>query len=181
LSARKAAKIFNIAHSTITRRIRRTTKARMLISQAQQLLTPVEEQTIIKWIINGGYHWVLSKFVNSQLKSLLANVYNTRAPYFIGEHWHQIFIDRNSEIKQIVARGLDRTRASAMLKIEKFAGYFELYESLQEKYEITLQDIYNINEKGFCIEAIYALIFSFQQAKRRYFYGRMVTESGSLL
>jgi helix-turn-helix, Psq domain len=51
LSARKAAKIFSIAHSTITRRIRRIKKARMLISQAQQLLTPVEEQTIVKWII----------------------------------------------------------------------------------------------------------------------------------
>jgi transposase len=34
LSARKAAKIFDIAHSTSTRRIRRTIKARKLISQA---------------------------------------------------------------------------------------------------------------------------------------------------
>lgn len=67
---------------------------------------------------------------------------------------NQNFIDRNSETKQIVARGLDRTRASAMLKIETFTEYFELYKSLQEKYEMTLQNIYNINEKGFCIEAI---------------------------
>ncbi len=45
LSARRAAKIYNIAPSTITRRLNHETKSRTLCNESRQLLTPVEERT----------------------------------------------------------------------------------------------------------------------------------------
>jgi helix-turn-helix, Psq domain len=58
LTARKAAKIYNFTHSTIQRRLNNVTKPRKLISKAQQLLTPIEERTIVKWVIQ-YYKWGL--------------------------------------------------------------------------------------------------------------------------
>ena len=51
LTARKAGKIYNVIHSTISRRLRELHKPRKLINQARQLLTSVEERTIIKFVI----------------------------------------------------------------------------------------------------------------------------------
>jgi helix-turn-helix, Psq domain len=58
LSARKAAKIYRIAPSTITRRLNEQTDSRRAVAQSQQLLTPVEEDTIVKWALQ-YYKWGL--------------------------------------------------------------------------------------------------------------------------
>ena len=58
LTIRKAAKIYQIAHTTISRRIEGLTKPRKAAHASQQLLTPVEEQIIIKWAIQ-YYKWGL--------------------------------------------------------------------------------------------------------------------------
>jgi hypothetical protein len=41
-----------------------------------------------------------------------------------------------------------------MLKVETFTEYFKLLSSLQQQYNIAPEDIYNMDEKGFCIGAI---------------------------
>jgi hypothetical protein len=41
-----------------------------------------------------------------------------------------------------------------VLKPEIFSKYFELYSSLQQKYGITPQDTYNMDEKDFTIGVI---------------------------
>jgi D-alanyl-D-alanine carboxypeptidase len=59
LSARKAGKIYNIAPSTITRRLNEQTKPKSRSHQSKQLLTPVEERTLVRWVIQyykWGYH-----------------------------------------------------------------------------------------------------------------------------
>jgi helix-turn-helix, Psq domain len=48
LSATKAAKIYKIAPSKFTRRLLQIKTSRKAVSQSQQLLTPVEEQIIVK-------------------------------------------------------------------------------------------------------------------------------------
>jgi hypothetical protein len=73
---------------------------------------------------------------------------------FVGKNWHIALLTRNPEIKRVVARDLNRTRASAMLKIETFIEYFELYNSLCQQYNIAPQDTYNMDEKGFYMRAI---------------------------
>jgi helix-turn-helix, Psq domain len=51
LTIRKAAKIYNVAHIIISRRLQKTTQSHSMAHQFQQLLTPVEERTLIKWTI----------------------------------------------------------------------------------------------------------------------------------
>jgi hypothetical protein len=41
-----------------------------------------------------------------------------------------------------------------MLKTETFIEYFKLFSSLQQQYNIAPEDIYNMDEKGFCMGAI---------------------------
>ncbi len=51
LTAQKAAKIYNLVPSTITRRLKGLMKSIKLHGAELQLLTPMEEQIIIKWVI----------------------------------------------------------------------------------------------------------------------------------
>jgi helix-turn-helix, Psq domain len=52
LTARKAAKIYNVVNTTILRRLREITKPAKLSNQARQLLMSVEERTIVKFVVN---------------------------------------------------------------------------------------------------------------------------------
>jgi helix-turn-helix, Psq domain len=51
LTIRRASKIYNVAHTTISRRLAKTTQSWSVAHRSQQLLTPVEERTIVKWTI----------------------------------------------------------------------------------------------------------------------------------
>jgi hypothetical protein len=70
---------------------------------------------------------------------------------FVNQNWHQKLLNRNPEIRHVVARGLDRSRASAVLKTETFTEYFALYDSIRQEYGIIAQDTYNMDEKGFAM------------------------------
>jgi helix-turn-helix, Psq domain len=58
LIIRHAAKIYNVAHTMITRRLQKSTQVYNVAHRFQQLLTPVEERTLIKWVIQ-YYKWGL--------------------------------------------------------------------------------------------------------------------------
>ncbi len=58
ISATKAAKIYKIAPSTIIWRINKQTKSKRLIDESKQLLTPVEERTLVRWVVQ-YYKWGL--------------------------------------------------------------------------------------------------------------------------
>ena len=71
----------------------------------------------------------------------------------ISDQWHRKLLQRHPEIKRVSARGLDRVRTSAV-NVDTIQEYFELYRSLQQKYNISSQDTYNMDEKGFYMNAI---------------------------
>jgi helix-turn-helix, Psq domain len=48
LTGRKAAKIYKVAYTTISRRLQNTSQAYDVAHRFQQLLTPVEERTLVK-------------------------------------------------------------------------------------------------------------------------------------
>jgi helix-turn-helix, Psq domain len=51
LSARRASKIYQVAHTTITRRLAQAVMPEKVFHRSQQLLTPIEERTVVKWAI----------------------------------------------------------------------------------------------------------------------------------
>jgi hypothetical protein len=71
----------------------------------------------------------------------------------LGHNWHRRLLIRNPQIKRVIARGLNRVRALTVFKPEIFTEYFELYRSIQQQYGIPLEDIYNMDEKGFSMGA----------------------------
>jgi hypothetical protein len=146
----------------ITRRIKHVTRSKKAFDQSRQLLSPIEEQAIVKWAIQyfkwglplGIHHlrqFAVEILLRKGLQQALFLQGNTRS---LGEHWHSALLARNPEIKRIIARGLDRTRAAAILNYDTFKEYFELYSSLQQQYNIKPQDTYNMDEKGFCMGQI---------------------------
>jgi hypothetical protein len=94
------------------------------------------------------------------LRQFAVEILRRRCPHptgsepYIGKNWHTRLLQQNPQIKRVIARGLDRTRASAVLKVDTFKEYFELYKSLTNEYKITPQDTYNTDKKGFCMGAI---------------------------
>ena len=158
MTARRAAKIYNCAPSTISRRLQGVTKSKRLSGAEQQLLTPLEEQIIVKWVIQ-YYQWGLPLGLK-QIRQFATAILLRKCPQPqgsdppLGQCWHRRLLNRNPQIKRVVARGLDRIRASATLKVETLNEYFELYNSLRQKYKIEAEDTYNIDEKGFCMSAI---------------------------
>jgi hypothetical protein len=58
LTARQAEKIYQVTYTTITRRLKQLTKSKKLSNQWQQLLTSVEECTLVKWAVQ-YYKWKL--------------------------------------------------------------------------------------------------------------------------
>ena len=157
LSATKAAKIYNIAPSTIIRRLNKQTKPKTLIDEYKQLLTPVEERTLVRWVIQ-YYKWGLP-LAFKQIRQFTLEILAHKSPQPQGsqpplsEQWHRKLLKRHPEIKRVSARGIDRVRAS-VAHIGTITEYFKLYYSLQQKYNITAQDMYNMDEKGFSMGAI---------------------------
>jgi transposase len=161
LSARKAAKIYQIAPSTITRRLNKQTDSRRAVAQSQQLLTPIEEDTIVKWGLQYskwglplGIRHLCQFATEILLRKQRQSGSNSSIPR-IGVQRHQRLLSRNPEIKCVIADGLDRAHAAAMLITELFELFFELFDSLVQNYKIAPpQDIYNMGEKGFMMGAI---------------------------
>jgi len=155
LTTRRAAKIYSVAHTTISRRLKKATQAYDVAHRFQQLLTPVEERTLVKWVIQ-YYKWGLPLNLK-QLRQFAIEILLRKSPQqtgsmlFVGKRWHERLLIRNPEIRHVVARGLDRSRASAVLKPETFTEYFALYDSIRQEYGITAHDTYNMDEKGFAM------------------------------
>lgn len=110
--------------------------------------------TVIKWPIQ--YHkWGLPIGIR-HLRHFALEILRRKQPRraYLGANWHQQLLQHHSDVKRVIARGLDRTHAALMQNADVFKDYFELYKSLQEEYQITDQDTYNIDEKGFLVGAI---------------------------
>jgi Tc5 transposase DNA-binding domain/helix-turn-helix, Psq domain len=114
LSARKAGQIYNIACTTITRRLYEQSRPKKLIDQSKQLLTPVEERTLVRWVIQ-YYKWGLPlafKQIRQFALEILARKNHGIRPS-LSDRWQRKLLQRHPEIKRVSVRGLDRVRASA--------------------------------------------------------------------
>lgn len=66
----------------------------------------------------------------------------------IGINWPQKFLKRHPEIKTVYIPPLDKERAMTQ-DHDILAGWFNLFRSLKEEHGIEIEDIYNMDEKGF--------------------------------
>ncbi|ERF77080.1 hypothetical protein EPUS_06298 [Endocarpon pusillum Z07020] len=148
ISARKAAKKYNVAPSTVTRRLNHSVQSASVAHQSRQRLTPQEEKLIIRKALQhyesglplGIRH--LHEFANEILCSK-----DTEAPE-IGHNWHRRMLARNPSIKRILSRPPARVRTAKLMRKDTLDEFFALYSDLRKTHAIASTDVYNMDEKG---------------------------------
>jgi hypothetical protein len=66
----------------------------------------------------------------------------------LGQNWQGYFFQRHPELKSKFIPPLDKERAIAQ-DAAVFQRYFDLFWTIVTLYDIDIQDIYNMDEKGF--------------------------------
>lgn len=79
------------------------------------------------------------------MQNLLRNKGDLRP---LGKHFITCFIRRHSELKSGFSQALDAKRASA-LDIDIARSFFAEVRKLKAKYNVEIEDIYNMDETGF--------------------------------
>jgi Tc5 transposase DNA-binding domain len=109
--------------------------------EAQQLLSPIQENILIEWItlLSDTGHCISKRTLRKKAEVLCG-----RKP---GQTWIRSFLSRHTEIVLGKPSGLDPKRAQAFNK-PTVKRHFELLEAIIEKYGIPPENIYNMDEKG---------------------------------
>ena len=147
LSIRKAATICNIAPSSISRRQRGLSKPRKEVDAEKQLLTPAEEDTLVKYALKYN-NWGLPlryKHLRQFTKEIL---YRKLTKPYLGSHWQHALLRRNPQLKLVLSQPIDRHRIAAT-KESTAKQWFSLYDQLRTEHSIPEYQIYNMDEKGF--------------------------------
>ncbi len=122
-------------------------KAASVRNQHFQRLSPEEEEAICAWILRlQAWGWPSRvEQVRSIAKELLVKKGDNKP---VEINWPQKFLKRHSQIKTAYVSPLDKERAMTQ-DHDILAGWFNLFQSLKEEHEIEIEDIYNMDEKGF--------------------------------
>jgi len=104
-SIRQVAKTFQLPRTTLQRRLRGRISSQVT-SQAQQKLSVIKEDSLIKWI-NTMASWGWPPRVK-HLKSMAKDILKSKGkPTDLGQHWYKNFLNRHLELKARFARGLN--------------------------------------------------------------------------
>lgn len=109
--------------------------------EAQQLLSHIQENILIEWIT------LLSDTGHCISKQTLRKKAEILCGHKPGQTWIRPFLSRHPEIVLGKPSGLDPKRAQAFNK-PTVKRHFQLLEAIINKYEIPLENIYNMDEKG---------------------------------
>jgi hypothetical protein len=153
-SARKAAKAYNLAPSTLTRRMNHEVQPASVAHQSRQRLTPTEEQLVVSKAIEhyesglplGIRH--LRDFANEAINSRGTNDEE------VGKNWHIKLLARNPSIKRLLSRPPARVQKPRVVRKDTLDEFFQLYSDLRQSHAIAFSDIYNMDEKGLLTGAI---------------------------
>jgi hypothetical protein len=147
MSLRKAAQIFDVAHTSISRRQLGHVNSQEQWAAQRQLLTPIEEETLTKWALQ--YHaWGLPLQISHLKQFALEILLKRKTPHpHIGKHWHLQFLNRNPRLKVKLSSPLDRSRMSACTP-KNLKDFYDLYHEIITTHQIQAENTWNMDEKG---------------------------------
>ena len=152
LKVATAAKIYNVARSTLRRR-RAGRCARRDILANSRCLTDLEEQTIVQYITE-----LATRAFPPTLRGVedMANhLRRERDMPPVGKRWAHNFVQRQPTINTRRSRRYDYQRAKCE-DPKVISGWFALVQNVKAKYGIVEDDIYNFDETGFMMGIIFA-------------------------
>ena len=147
LSLRRAAAIYNVTLSTLSRR-RAGQSSRVDCIPNSSKLTKLEEDVIVKHIlelVTRGFPPRLADVAN-MANSLRAE----RNLDQVGQNWPSTFVKRRSELVTRFNRKYDYKRALCE-DPRTIQAWFDLVARMKAKYGIVDDDTYNFDETGFMI------------------------------
>ena len=150
-SLRALAMAFDIPRSTLQTRVS-DTKPRSEIRPANCKLSPIEEQSLVQWILDldrrGFPPYIID--VRRMADALLAARGQNPPPQPTGKKWVSRFIQSQPELQTKWTRRLNSQRAQYE-DPTTIAAWFKLVEETRQTYGVLDQDIYNFDETGFAM------------------------------
>ena len=150
-SKTSCAQAFDVPSRTLMKCLNGVTSRKESIANGRKL-SDIEETTLSRWILDMHHHGLPLQISNVRyLAQLLlsarmkpSNAENTT----IGELWVNRFIKRHPELKSKYTRPYDYQRAKCE-DPELIKNWFNCVQETIQKYGISEQDIYNMDETGF--------------------------------
>ena len=146
LSIRKIALQYGVAKTTLDNRIRGRI-SKLEEAERRQRLTPQEEEAIVAWMLRlQAWGWPpRAEQIRSMVVDLLTKKGDTKA---LGINWLSKFLSRHPEVKTRYVAQVNKERASAQ-NPSVLSGWFEMFQQTVNQYQISNEDIYNMDEKCF--------------------------------
>ncbi|APA15656.1 hypothetical protein SS1G_09530 [Sclerotinia sclerotiorum 1980 UF-70] len=150
LSVRRAAKIYNIPHTTLTYRMAgRTPKAGSRSIHCK--MTELEEKSLFQYIIDMDERGFSPRI--SDVEDMANYILETRGAKKVGKLWAHRFVKRHTKLKTRFNRVYDFQRALCE-DSELIERWFRLVSNMRAKYGILDCDLYNFDETGFMMGQI---------------------------
>ena len=145
LSVRKAAKLYNVSRTTLTRRQNgKHSRAEIIVKSRK--LSNLEERTIIQRVLKLESQGFPVRIGGVEDMANLLRRERDASP--VGKNWAENFIRRQPELRTQKTRSYDNQRALCE-DLEKIRAWFRLVANFTAKFGIRVEDIYNFDEAGF--------------------------------
>jgi DDE superfamily endonuclease len=145
-SIQQAALANGVASSTLAHRVRGRRSIHN-VERKSQRFTNEEEKLLGQWIRDLQRQRISPNYRKMRIimQNLLRNKGDLRP---LGKHFVTRFVRRHAELKSGFSRALDIKRASA-LDVDIVKSFFAEFRELKTKYNVEIEDIYNMDETGF--------------------------------
>jgi hypothetical protein len=144
-SVRAAAKAYGISRTTLQARVNGRTN-RATSHEYRQRLTPAQETFLVQWILDEESYGrpPTHARLRQMATRLLSAGGETRA---LGKNWTEGFLSRNTAVATLIGRKIERARTSGATETV-IREFFELYNRLRVRYNITTENTWNMDEQG---------------------------------
>ena len=145
----QASSATKTSRTTVTRRY----KGGLSRREAQvhrQLLSPEEEQALAKWV--GHLSCTGHPVHHSFIRELADEIRKPRlelegsVPQQLGQHWVSRFLARHSSLQSKVSKSIEAARKEVTEK--QLQNWFTTFKRVVDEYEISPENIYNMDETG---------------------------------
>ena len=145
-----AAKALGLSRETLKRRMLGT-KSCAQAREAQQMLTKSEEKVLGKWIthLTATGHPARHQFIREMAEEIRVRqgIVEEKVLLPLGATWVQRFIKRNPHLQTVISRSIEAARIKEVTPAV-ITSFFDALEACKEKYQITTENTYNMDETG---------------------------------
>ncbi len=148
-SVKGLAASYKVPYTTLRDRIHGATP-RAETSYVKRKLSPTEEQSLLKWVLDLDRRGFPPNLINIQQMAdrLLAARTLSSYPLSVGKNWTQRYVTRQPRLKTRWNRKFSSQRAECEDR-EAIQAWFKLVSTTCEELGIQDDDIYNFDETGF--------------------------------